>query len=251
MEYIKIKELPLSNVDKSKMDIIENKAYTINYEDRNFLFKELKKIENKQQLKFITTIQDLNGNHIASKIIPKSNKGKVLNFKEPNPIQLYFNLASENFDEANIFQKKLLQDNDVIEDSSIFNIFFKKVTTGIVFLVMSIEGQLNQIIPDEIVINNKSKNEIEFESFEDKIKIYVSNSKILGLDFSKTNNFDYTNITQIINLRNDLIHLKTQTETNQTKYSELFKRIIDFKIEANIKSTFMLLHFLNETIEIE
>lgn len=174
-----------------------------------------------------------------------------MNFKEPNPIQLYFNVASENFDEAHKFQKKLLQDNDIIEDSSLFNVFFKRITTGIVFLVMSIERQLNQIIPDKIEINNKNKNEIEFESFEDKIKIYVSNSKILGLDFSKSNNFDYTNITQMINLRNDLIHLKTQSETNQTKYSELFKRIIDFKIEPNIKSTFMLLHFLNETIEIE
>jgi hypothetical protein len=251
MKYIKIKELPLAIIDKSKMDIIENKKYIINYEDRNFLFKELKKIENKQQHKFITTIEDINGNHIASKIMPKSNKAKVLNFKEPNPIQLYFNLASENFDEANKFQKKLLQDNDVIEESSLFNIFFKRITTGIVFLVMSIEGQLNQIIPDDIEINNKNKNEIEFENFEDKIKIYVSNSKILGLDFSKNNNFDYMNITQMINLRNDLIHLKTQTETNQTKYSELFKRIIDFKIETNIKSTFTLLHFLNKTIEIE
>jgi hypothetical protein len=174
-----------------------------------------------------------------------------LNFKEPNPVQLYFNVASDNFNEANIFQKKLLEDNDVIKDTALFNVFFKRITTGIVFLVMSIEGQLNQMIPDEIEINNKNKNEIEFESFEDKIKIYVSNSKILGLDFSKTNNFDYTNITQMINLRNDLIHLKTQTETNQTKYSELFKRIIDFKIETNIKLTFTLLHFLNQTIEIE
>jgi hypothetical protein len=34
---------------------------------------------------------------------------------------------------------------------------------------MSIEGQLNQMIPDEIEINNKNKNEIEFVSFEDKI----------------------------------------------------------------------------------
>jgi hypothetical protein len=43
MGYIKIKELPLAIIDKSKMDFIENKEYKINYEDRNFFFKQVKK----------------------------------------------------------------------------------------------------------------------------------------------------------------------------------------------------------------
>lgn len=251
MKFIKIKELPLTNLDKSKMNIVENKKYTLNYEDINLLFRGIKKIENKQKTKIITEINDENGSHIASKIMPKSNKNKIINFKEPNPVQLYFNLASDNFDEAILLQKKLLKDNGIIEDAKIFNQYFKKTTAGIVFLVMSIEGQINQIISDDIEIKNKNKNEIELESFENKIKTYISDAKILGLDFSKSNNKDYTNITQMITLRNDLIHLKTESETNQTMYSELFKRLIDFKIEVYINSTYEVLHFLNNTIEIE
>lgn len=48
MGYIKIKELPLSVLDTSKMNNVVNKPYTINYEDRNLLFKGIIKEENKQ-----------------------------------------------------------------------------------------------------------------------------------------------------------------------------------------------------------
>lgn len=72
----------------------------------------------------------------------------------------------------------------------------------------------------------KSKSEIELLDIITKLRQVVPN--LTGIDFYLTNSEDYTNICLVIDLRNDLIHLKKSSKLNITNYQTLFKRLVDF-----------------------
>ena len=77
-------------------------------------------------------------------------------------------------------------------------------------------------------INGTSKNKEALEWLDINTKLRQLVPSITGIDFYQTNRSDYDNICLIIDLRNDLIHLKKSVKENITNYQLLFTRLLNF-----------------------
>ena len=122
--------------------------------------------------------------------------------------------------------------------------YYKETSQGIILLITTIEGFINQLLAEnlELEIDGKLKNKNEIEWLDLNTKIRQLIPKLTGIDFQKSNNSEYINICSTIDLRNDLIHLKRSEKTNITSYQLLFKRLLDFD---HISSSDSIFTFIN------
>jgi hypothetical protein len=197
--------------------------------------------------------QTLNETIAISTRVEHNNKSYF--FPEPNPVHLFFSNATEHFEIANQLKNDLwkLKSNEYHKLFNSFNAFFNEITTGIIMLYTSVEAFINQHIPENytFIIDNKpqTKNDIEWMDIKEKIKDYLP--IIFGIKFQITNEKDYQNILKVRQIRNDLIHLKTQLTINKTFYEKLFSELIETKTGDLVDSVFIFMNTFRQDYLIE
>jgi hypothetical protein len=233
MPFKQIEIKPLTNLDSETLNVIATKRIEIDNPSDEKVNQALSNlysyIANNPEIITTTNI----GEEAFITSFPKNakNKRKVFPFPEPNPICIYYQSANEYLEKAYSIKNKIYSDNvqfDYIHNYKNFVDYYKFVSQGIIFLITTIEGFINQILPDELVLegNPMSKKILEFKDLNYKVTTVLP--QICDVDFKQTNSSEWSMIETAIQLRHDLIHLKTEAKSNRTNYQKLFKRLVDF-----------------------
>lgn len=185
--------------------------------------------------------------YVNTHIKGAQNKNRIFSFPEPNPICIYYNSANNHLQFSYDLKNKLFsgkQHYDFNKHYENFVEYFQETSEGVILLSTTIEGFINQLIPEEFLldINGKQLTKAEIEWLDIKSKLRDLIPTLTGIDFYRTNKITYECISNIISLRNDLVHLKRILKTNNTSYQLLFKRLLDFE---HLKCSDSVFTFIN------
>lgn len=243
---------PLTDFDSLNLNISTNKEVDLTGFEKgkvNDLMSKLFEITNKINGTIIATSKG-EKQYISTQVVGSRDRNKIFTFPEPNPICIYYNSANRHLQQSYILKNKFYQEEQHFDAEHHYDNFIKyyqETSEGISLLSTAIEGFINQLLPNEIEIEiNKSlKNKEEIEWLDINTKIRQVLPALTEIDFFKTNQKDYANICLIIELRNDLIHLKRNVKANITSYQLLFKRLIDFDHIGCSESVFTFINTIS------
>jgi hypothetical protein len=181
-------------------------------------------------------IEDPLGRHIpgTSFVINHGDIGSIkfpkIIFPAPNPIEFYLFSALRNLENIRTLEPVVGKDHEKV------NLLLLEEFQFCIFSVAAIEAFLNQIIPNDFEYKDKkltiSKAQIERGwSIQEKLKKaipQIANVSIAG-DAKK-----WMALTLLVELRNDLIHLKTAYIVSDFRsYQDLYRRLLDHDYEAS------------------
>lgn len=165
-------------------------------------------------------------------------QNKKLAVPEINPVTIFFSNAVMSHRLLIEYKKKLIENSSDLRkskgkiDPNDFGNFFQLATNMIVNLQATIESLANRLIPMETEFIGRDGEKFEPSLFH---KINIVLPEIKGLKFKtkygKQNNF----IRQLIDLRNEIIHLKPAGEINSA-YKEVYRRMISFKYTETLNA---------------
>lgn len=230
----KIKLLPLTDLDSLNLQVASRKDYDLTglgKEATQELLSKLFKIAGNAPGAIIATkVGDKN--FVSTQMKTAKDKSKVFTFPEPNPICIYYKSANEHLQRSYAIKNKIYSEEQHFDHNYHYENFieyFKETSEGVILLSTTIEGFINQLLPEnlelEINYEKRTKDVIEWLDIKTKLRDVVE--KLTGIDFQKSNPKDYANISLLIDLRNDLIHLKKTSKANITNYQQLFKRLVE------------------------
>lgn len=154
-----------------------------------------------------------------------STKFPGIMFPAPNPIEFYLFSTFESLRKIESLEKEVKTDQKKVNALILEDIRF------CIFGICALESFVNQIIPGTYEYDDGTKkipkNEIErWWKLEDKFKIIVP--KLTGISVAGDAK-KWKTITDLISLRNDLIHLKTTypVVSDFRSYQDLYKRLLD------------------------
>ena len=172
--------------------------------------------------------------------------GKKIVLPELNPVTIFYSNALMTHKNLISSQKSLIEDSPTLKDNrklvdpKKFGNFFQLATNCIINLQATIETYANSIITDDYQPIDKNGNQIKKLSLDYKINTAIP--EIKKDKFKRINRKDDNIIRRIIGLRNDIIHLKPSPERTNTKYKDLYKRLIKFDYTTAI---FAVRNFVN------
>ena len=196
-------------------------------------------------LKMISEFMDGNKRVIRTGPVIESKNEKYFSVF-PNPVHLFFDTSITHFNNSeeikkNSFPKCAQKTNKKIEGVNFLDIdadethvcydeFFKYRMNSIIMLFTSVEAFINHSIP----CNYPNRDEIErHEKFKIKLRKHLPES--LGFDdFWSDKEIIYNEIIELYQIRNDLIHLKTNSEDDFEAYFEVVKKIPTYNISKAI-----------------
>ncbi|MBL7922544.1 MAG: hypothetical protein JNJ40_19670 [Bacteroidia bacterium] len=184
-------------------------------------------------------------------IVPVGNEKYFSVF--PNPVHLYLDFSIKCFNDSETIKqtsfpvcakktnKKVdnayLLDVDADETHNCYNEFFKLRMTSIIMLTTSVEAFINHSIPNDY----PDKNNIERNGkFKDKLTTDLPQSLKLN-DFWSDKDGLRCSLINLNNLRNDLVHLKTNSDEDFNVYFNEINKMLKFNILKAINDviTFM------------
>lgn len=230
----KIKLLPLTDFDSLNLKVATRKDYDLTVlpqEEQTKLLTELFKIAGKTPGAIIATkVGDKN--YVNTQVSTAKQKSKTFTFPEPNPVCIYYSSANEHLQKSYSIKNKIYTEEQHFNHHYHYqNLieYFQETSEGVILLSTTLEAFVNQLLDDtlQLTVNGqvKDKGEIEWLDIITKIRQVVN--QISGIDFFQTNPKEYSSISLLIDLRNDLIHLKKSTKENVTHYQTLFKRLVE------------------------
>lgn len=184
----------------------------------------------------------------------------------PNPVHLYLSLAVEHFEVSETIKltsfpecgkqytdELFLLDADPGSTHDCFSKYFKYRMGSIVLLVSSLEAFMNHIIPNTYVYKkdrkqggyeelNKEQIESTRVSFKEKLVTVIPLALLRPLFWEKKEVFRDA-ILELYQHRTDLIHLKTNAESDLDRYFVQIDKMLDFNIGHAIDSS---IDFMNE-----
>lgn len=151
---------------------------------------------------------------------------------ELNPVMIFYSNAVMSHRKLMLSRHELLTNSPTIKnykkngiDANLFGNFFRMATNCIVNLQSTLESFVNRTIPDEHQFLDK--NDIPFEPtiFHklDKALPVIKNRRFK----SKFKKHNYQ-IRKLIELRNEIIHLKPTQENTNTKYKVVYRKMLKF-----------------------
>ncbi len=241
----KVKLLPLTDLDSLNLQIANRKDYdltSLGKEATQELLAKLFKIAGNAPGAIIATkVGDKN--FVSTQVKTAKDKSKVFTFPEPNPICIYYKSANEHLQRSYAIKNKIYSEEQHFDHNYHYENFieyFQETSEGVILLSTTIEGFINQLLPEnlELEINNvrMKKDDIEWLDINTKLRDVVE--KLTGIDFQKSNPKEYSNICLLIDLRNDLVHLKKSSKSNITNYQLLFKRLVELDHVSVSESVF-------------
>lgn len=249
-QYRKVKIVPLTELDKLNIQKASEKHYDVSelpQETQKELSQKLMHIVRKSEGAIIS--KPIKGKQYVSALARTTKqKGKIFAFPEPNPIHAYYKMAIEHLEKADLASQHFRQThNNPESEYQNFCNFFEEITRGIIFLLMTIEGFINQLPQEGVIYRiegvNKVKNDIEWMNVTDKLRLAVP--ALTGNDIFTTNRPVYDRLHLLNGLRNDLIHLKKLELANFTYYQELYKRLLDFPCHDVANAVFDLVNIIS------
>lgn len=231
----KVKILPLTSIESIGLNIKEKKHYDVSdlpAEVQKKLWEDLMKII--RQGKGVILGKPIDDKQYVSTVVKTTkDKKKTFSFPEPNPVHGYYRIAINHLELAAQKQDEFHASlgSHPQNEYNLFCAFFEEMVQAIVFLLMTVEGFINQLPEENQVYNingvKKNKEAIEWMNVVDKIRFVIP--ALTGIDFFVSNRIAYNRISALNDLRNDLIHLKKLEQANYTYYEILFKRLLDFQ----------------------
>ncbi len=120
-----------------------------------------------------------------------------------------------------------------------FGIFFQLAINCVINLQSTVESFVNRQIPEGHKSVDENGNEFDPSIFYKLNKILPEIKKIFMSEFKQHNN----RIRKIIELRNEIIHLKPTAETTNTKYKDVYRKLLNFDFTKSIISVKKLVNF--------
>jgi hypothetical protein len=121
-------------------------------------------------------------------------------------------------------------DADVDETHECYNEYFKQRLTAIIMLCTSVEAFINQCIPNSYP--NRTKIE-RYGKFEEKLTKHLPES--LNLHGFWDARIDIKDaVMGLYELRNDIIHLKTQSQEDFAAYYAVVKHLAEYDIPKGL-----------------
>ena len=239
----------LDNIDIKVSTFTEKKITFKNEEQYREVIGKLQNIINKNPNAIVKTKVG-NMQTVTTRIKSTKNKKKVFMFPEPNPVCIYYNSAIKHLENSNLIKKDLFEVKNGFNSNDNFvefSKYYSEISQGIILLVTTLEGFLNQLLPDDIefLYLEKKHNKSHIEMLDISTKIRKVVKHLHNIDFYVTNPTEYDNISLLVNLRNDLVHLKTNIKSNLTVYQDLYKRLIDIDLINISESVFI---FINKIV---
>lgn len=248
----KIEIVPLTDFDTLNLQVASKKNYDLTVLDQAQTKELLTKLHEivAQTPGAIIASKQGDKTYVNTQIKGSRDRSKIFTFPEPNPICIYYNSANRHLQQSYALKNKFFSEEQHFEANyhyANFIEYFQETSEGITLLSTTIEGFINQLLPENLQLEidgvMKNKNEIEWLDITTKLRQVIPN--LTDIDFQQTNGKDYANICLVIDLRNDLIHLKKSVKENITNYQVLFKRLVDFDHIACSDSIFT---FINTVI---
>jgi hypothetical protein len=248
----KIELTPLTDFDTLNLKVATRKDY------------DLKVLEQAQSRELLTKLYEIvaktpgaiiasqhgDKTYVNTQIKGSRDRSKIFTFPEPNPVCIYYSSANKHLQQSYALKNTLFSEEQHFNATYHYENFieyFQETSEGVMLLVTTIEGFINQLLPDDLDLEiggvRKDKKDIEWLDINTKLRQVVPS--LTGIDFQQTNNKEYENLCLVIDLRNDLIHLKKSIKKNITHYQTLFKRLVDFDHVGCSDSIF---NFINTVI---
>ncbi|MDV2444464.1 hypothetical protein CMV00_11780 [Elizabethkingia anophelis] len=163
------------------------------------------------------------------------HKGKKMMIPEINPVTIYFSNAVMSNTKIADYKRVLVEkaQNRIIQ-VHFFGDFFQLSFNCIINLQSSIETLINKLIQDHKYVFYDKNGKIKNSNILDKIDIALP--KISTKDFEKDFKNEYNDIKNLIKIRNQMIHLKPDEKTTNTKYKIPYRKIIEFNFDTTIES---------------
>lgn len=222
------------------------------------------------ELVMIAEFKDGNRRVLRSNVVENISGDKFISVS-PNPILLYIDSSLENFYKSEELKNKsfitcgkksnkkisdiYLLDIDVDETHHCYNEYIKSKINSIIFITTSIEGFCNSLIPNDYIYITKKGKKLDKDwaqnraKFEDN-KIDEMIPEFTGEDYWKNNNDSREKISKIYQIRNGIIHLKTDNDSFKN-YSKVIKDVIDIELFEFIKSIINTLNDISKKVKNE
>ena len=179
------------------------------------------------------------------------SKGKKVIIPELNPVTIFYSNAVMSHRKLQHTKEILLMESPTISNLKVptdpqkFGNFFQLASNCLINLQSALESFANRTIPEDFeFINKLGKN------FKPNIdhKLNTTIPEIKNNYFKKVNRKDTNIIRRIIDLRNDIIHLKPASEATNTKYKDVYKRLIGFEFTKAIIATRNYINFYEQNL---
>jgi len=225
-------------------------------------------------------------NHLVMIAVFKTGEKRVLHIRPikynentyvtafPNPIHLFLSLSSEQYNISEKVKSEnfvkygkpygknlLLLDIEENGTNECYNDYIKYRTSSIIMLVSALEAFLNHVIPNDFIYKTVRKgNPVEFTkrdiespkiTFRDKMDKILPQCSEGKIDWITLNN-EHKIIIDLYKSRKDLIHLKTDSQSDFNMYFEAIDRMLNLDILFAIESVIKIMNLSkNAFIEIE
>ena len=163
-----------------------------------------------------------------------STKFPNIMFPAVNPIEFYLFSAFRNLENIKTLE------SEVTKDSGKINQLLLEEFQFCIFTISAIEAFVNQTIPADFEYKDKkgtvSKSEIErVWTIEEKLKKVIPQAVNVSIAGDTK---IWTTLTELILLRNDLIHLKTAypVVSDFRSYQDLYRRLLDHDYDESYKT---------------
>ena len=173
----------------------------------------------------------------------------------PNPVHLFFDSSISSLNQSEEIKKNSFPkcakdknislgevkflDIDADKTHACYNEFFKHRMTSIIMLSTSVEAFINHSIPNTYPERDKIE---RYGKFKDKLKDHLPSS--LGLtDFWADKGSMFEGIMGLYFLRNDLVHLKANSQDDFEAYYEVVCKMLECNVGHLIS---VVAQFMNE-----
>ena len=166
---------------------------------------------------------------------------------EINPFTIFFANSIMSFGMLNKYKKVLLSQSPEVGDleSEPINLshsgmFFQLAINCIINLQATLESLANRSIPETYHFLDKTGNPVDRNV---TFKLFNALPNVKKIDFKKKSNRKHNiAIDKLIQIRNNIIHLKPDSKTN-TGYKGIYRELLDFDYIKNVMAVKTFVNF--------
>ena len=157
---------------------------------------------------------------------------------ELNPVTVFFSNATMSIRKLIEFRETLFSESPSTKDFyknvdlKLLGNFFQLSSNCLFNLQASLESYANWVIPDEYKTLDRNEKEIHNPSLTHKL--FTTLPELKKKQIKKHNRRGKFIILRIIELRNDIVHLKPIKDKTNTKYKKVYRKLLQFNFEYAI-----------------